>query len=59
MSDVVQRGEKVVVKVLSMTGSKISLSIKVKQNTLNLLYMYTVSQIFKGTSFSKLRRGNC
>ena len=58
MSDVVQRGEKVVVKVLSMTGSKISLSIKVKQ-TLNLLYMYTVSQIFKGTSFSKLRRGNC
>ena len=37
MSDVVQRGEKVVVKVLSMTGSKISLSIKVKQNTLNLL----------------------
>lgn len=28
VSDVVQRGEKVVVKVLSMTGSKISLSIK-------------------------------
>ena len=37
VSDVVHRGLKVVVKVLSMAGNKISLSMKVRVPILNVL----------------------
>ena len=37
VSDVVQRGQKVTVKVLSMAGSKISLSMKVTKNNVEML----------------------
>ena len=37
VSDVVHRGQKVMVKVLSMAGNKISLSMKVRVFILNML----------------------
>ena len=42
VNDVVRRGQKVKVKVLSITGKKMSLSMKVRQRLLNVVVYFVL-----------------